>query len=289
MTAPVARARRPLRRARSPRSTRSRRRSRASRATTPSSPTTPPTAIAERSRARRADAAPSLAAETSRHRRASGSPPRCCATLPRGRHRARRGRRGAARRCGHRQPGLGRSASASTSCRATRGATGRRSPPARRRCRRRSTACAAALTRGRRPTASSRRAARPWRARSRPTRGAASRTTRAPFFLALVDEYDARRRRATPRSGRRLEDAAGRATAAYASLGRYLVEEYLPHADRARRGRRRALRAAGRGVQRHRPRPARDLRVGLGRAAPHRARDGRGRRAHPAGRADAAR
>jgi uncharacterized protein (DUF885 family) len=50
-----------------------------------------------------------------------------------------------------------------------------------------------------------------------------------PFFLGLVDEYRA--------SGlgddvtrRRLEELAVRATEAYASLGRFLVEEYAPHA-----------------------------------------------------------
>jgi len=50
-----------------------------------------------------------------------------------------------------------------------------------------------------------------------------------PFFLDLVDEYDA--------SGLgdhafrdRLERLAERATAAYAALGRFLVEEYAPHA-----------------------------------------------------------
>jgi len=51
----------------------------------------------------------------------------------------------------------------------------------------------------------------------------------APYFRNLLDELD--------QSGidndalrKRLEDAAGLATAAYASFGRYLVEEYLPHA-----------------------------------------------------------
>jgi uncharacterized protein (DUF885 family) len=51
-----------------------------------------------------------------------------------------------------------------------------------------------------------------------------------PFFHALVDEYDA--------SGLgngafrdRLERLAARATEAYASLGRFLVEEYAPRAD----------------------------------------------------------
>jgi uncharacterized protein (DUF885 family) len=51
-----------------------------------------------------------------------------------------------------------------------------------------------------------------------------------PFFLTLVDEYEA--------SGLgdgalrdRLEQLATRATEAYASLGRFLVEEYAPHAS----------------------------------------------------------
>ena len=52
----------------------------------------------------------------------------------------------------------------------------------------------------------------------------------SPFFLALVEEYDAQ---ASGNGSARamLERAAERATAAYASFGRYLVEEYLPHAD----------------------------------------------------------
>ena len=66
-----------------------------------------------------------------------------------------------------------------------------------------------------------------------------------------------------------------RATEAYASLGRFLVEEYAPHADRARPGRPRALRAVRARLQRHRARPRRDVRVGLGGAAPHRGRDAR--------------
>jgi uncharacterized protein (DUF885 family) len=51
-----------------------------------------------------------------------------------------------------------------------------------------------------------------------------------PYFLRLVDDYDA----AGVDHGAlraRLEDVAGRATEAYASLGRFLVEEYLPHAS----------------------------------------------------------
>jgi uncharacterized protein (DUF885 family) len=50
-----------------------------------------------------------------------------------------------------------------------------------------------------------------------------------PFFFTLLDEYDASGiDNAHLRS--RLEQLADRATRAYASLGRYLVEEYLPHA-----------------------------------------------------------
>lgn len=51
-----------------------------------------------------------------------------------------------------------------------------------------------------------------------------------PFFLTLVDRFvesgngDAALRR-------RIEEVATRATQAYAALGRYLVSEYLPHAD----------------------------------------------------------
>jgi len=54
-----------------------------------------------------------------------------------------------------------------------------------------------------------------------------------PFFLTLVDEYDASgpQRQAGDRAFRdRLEQLATRATAAYAALGRFLVEEYAPHA-----------------------------------------------------------
>ena len=50
-----------------------------------------------------------------------------------------------------------------------------------------------------------------------------------PFFVGLIDEFDASGID-DPALRRRLEDAADRATRAYASLGRYLVEEYLPHA-----------------------------------------------------------
>ena len=133
--------------------------------------------------------------------------------------------------------------------------------------------------RGRGRRASSRRGARPSRARKQAdTWGGVDAATR-PFFLTLVDEYDASGH--GDRAFRdRLEQLATRATEAYASLGRFLVEEYAPHADRARPGRARALRAVRAGLQRHRARPRRDVRVGLGRAAPHRARDGPGRRAH---------
>ncbi len=102
-----------------------------------------------------------------------------------------------------------------------------------------------------------------------------------PFFLNLVDEYDA--------SGLgdhafrdRLEQLAERATAAYAALGRFLVEEYAPHAtERDPVGRERyALYSQDfNGID---ARSRRDVRVGLGGAAPHRTRDGAGRRAdHP--------
>ncbi len=51
-----------------------------------------------------------------------------------------------------------------------------------------------------------------------------------PFFLTLVDEYDASD--AVDRAFRtRLEELAVRATDAYAALGRFLVEEYAPHAS----------------------------------------------------------
>jgi uncharacterized protein (DUF885 family) len=50
-----------------------------------------------------------------------------------------------------------------------------------------------------------------------------------PFFHALVDEYDASGV-GDPALRRRLETLATRATEAYASLGRFLVEEYAPRA-----------------------------------------------------------
>ena len=50
-----------------------------------------------------------------------------------------------------------------------------------------------------------------------------------PFFLALVDELEASSVH-DPALVARLTDVADRATRAYASLGRYLVEEYLPDA-----------------------------------------------------------
>jgi uncharacterized protein (DUF885 family) len=55
-----------------------------------------------------------------------------------------------------------------------------------------------------------------------------------PFFLTLVDQYDARRSAAGGTdTGLRsaLVDGAERATAAYATTGRFLVEEYLPAAS----------------------------------------------------------
>lgn len=53
-------------------------------------------------------------------------------------------------------------------------------------------------------------------------------TTR-PFFLTLLDDYD-RRDLDGALLRRRLEELAARATAAYAALGRYLVDEYAPRA-----------------------------------------------------------
>ncbi|HEY7106364.1 MAG TPA: DUF885 domain-containing protein [Acidimicrobiia bacterium] len=50
-----------------------------------------------------------------------------------------------------------------------------------------------------------------------------------PFFLTLVDDYE-QRDFAEPAFRLRLEELATRATEAYASMGRYLVEEYAPHA-----------------------------------------------------------
>ena len=124
------------------------------------------------------------------------------------------------------------------------------------------------------------RAVRRSRARSRPRRGAVS-PTRNPSSArsSRTDELGQRRRR------RHAERAADDATAAYAD-SRELVARARTRrlAIRARRGRRRPLPAPGPLVLRHGPRPRRDLRVGLGGAVPHRARDARGRRAHPSGR-----
>ncbi len=50
-----------------------------------------------------------------------------------------------------------------------------------------------------------------------------------PFFLTMVDDY-AQRDFAEPAFQHRLEELATRATAAYAAMGRYLVDEYAPHA-----------------------------------------------------------
>jgi uncharacterized protein (DUF885 family) len=58
--------------------------------------------------------------------------------------------------------------------------------------------------------------------------GGLDATTR-PFFHALVDEYDACGLDDRPLRSR-LDRLATRSTEAYASLGRFLVEEYAPHA-----------------------------------------------------------
>jgi uncharacterized protein (DUF885 family) len=50
-----------------------------------------------------------------------------------------------------------------------------------------------------------------------------------PFFVTMVDDYGTRDF-AEPAFAHRLEELATRATAAYAAMGRYLVEEYAPHA-----------------------------------------------------------
>lgn len=51
-----------------------------------------------------------------------------------------------------------------------------------------------------------------------------------PFFLTLVDELDASGLGAPAPLRARLQELATRATGAYAAMGRYLAEEYLPHA-----------------------------------------------------------
>jgi uncharacterized protein (DUF885 family) len=50
------------------------------------------------------------------------------------------------------------------------------------------------------------------------------------YFLGLLDEYDATGLDA-PALRARLAEVVARATEAYAALGRFLVDEYLPHAD----------------------------------------------------------
>jgi uncharacterized protein (DUF885 family) len=50
-----------------------------------------------------------------------------------------------------------------------------------------------------------------------------------PFFIGLVDEYDGTAL-GDAVLRQRLEEVGGRATQAYAALGRFLVDEYLPHA-----------------------------------------------------------
>ena len=117
----------------------------------------------------------------------------------------------------------------STSWPGTRPTTGRSSPSAWRWCPRGSRASRPRSPKAR-PRASSRRGARPSRARKQAdTWGGLDPATR-PFFLTLVDEYDASG--LGDRAFRdRLERLATRATEAYASLGRFLVEEYAPHAD----------------------------------------------------------
>jgi uncharacterized protein (DUF885 family) len=66
-------------------------------------------------------------------------------------------------------------------------------------------------------------------ARQADTWGGQLDTGQLPFFLSLLERFDATGLDQPALRGR-LEEVAGRATAAYASLGRYLVEEYLPHA-----------------------------------------------------------
>ena len=72
--------------------------------------------------------------------------------------------------------------------------------------------------------------------------------------------------RSTPRSTQAADDA----TAAYAAARRVPPRRVRAHGRPARSGRPRSLRAVRPRVQRHRPRSRRDLRLGLGRALPHR-------------------
>ena len=101
-----------------------------------------------------------------------------------------------------------------------------------------------------------------------------------PFFHALrrrVRRVRARRRRARGRGSSRWPRARRRRTRRSVASS---CEEYAPRADERDPVGTRALLALRAGLQRHRARPRRDLRVGMGRAAPHRARHGPGRRAH---------
>ncbi len=66
-------------------------------------------------------------------------------------------------------------------------------------------------------------------ARQADTWGGVREPDARPFFLGLLDAFDATPLD-QPALRARLDHVTARATAAYASLGRYLVEEYLPHA-----------------------------------------------------------
>ncbi len=67
-------------------------------------------------------------------------------------------------------------------------------------------------------------------ARQADTWGGVLDSTDRPFFLVLLDEFDASGIE-QPALRSRLAEVTDRATRAYASLGRYLVDEYLPDAS----------------------------------------------------------
>ena len=174
------------------------------------------------------------------------------------------------RPAGDRQPGAARSGRASTSWRTTPPRTGRSSAPAWPASRTRVAGFEAALREGiargivasRRQALACARAGRNLERRRRPT------SATSPIAIP---------------ANRRLADAAEAARpSAYAQLGAVPSRRVRAGGGSGRPGRRRALRAVGARVQRHRPRSRGDVRLGMGRALPHRGRDAARRRTHPA-------
>ena len=154
------------------------------------------------------------------------------------------------------------------------GATGRPSPPAWRRVPRRLDGVRRTLRRGHGPRAAWRPAARRWPAPTRPRPGPGTTGATPGTSPALVDRADrgaddALRRRARRRRPRPPATPTP-------SLARFLRDDYAPQADRSpTRWAPSATGSWSRLFARRRPRPRRDLRLGVGRAAPHRGGHGR--------------